>query len=680
MITKKELDSIERFADKLWAKVGLDVEFTRHFLDRINDARNKKDITSAEIQRLFKQSYRRYGKKIASLGQGAQAVIKDMETDINMPFVLQLDRNGELDLVAKTVMRKKDFKTTNQKFTIEEGGAGDYGTKELSYKYRKDTPNQSINGKTMKREKFIPKQVIDEDVPAFMGALAQAAKDGKKEFEFGGKTFKVKLKKDVVDKITKNMKESEDLDDLFIDGIISDIVEATAADYAKLSDSELKDLLDIFSNVGRSSAKPIVNTIKKEIKRRSIKDDVNESTELEEADNRLVAHSPAAAARLIKKLKNKFSGYKWDSMVKGDEIIYPNEPHIIRFIKKQPEVANMKEEVELEEAKGVSTWYPKEFYNKNKNKYLVHFTAGREDSKVFDRSRSGLNSAYKYMEKQKDYAVLIFIDKSGKPEVLERGSKTQVAESTELEEAKAPFASLEKDWLRAKGIDTPRAQKTRDRLIKKYNLRPLISNVRPGAIKLGPLNDLKAKTGNHTIAGLDTDGELIFVSNNPVRIHYPSHSKKRPEGEELITDSVSLETLRLRKVVEVSLGESIEDIDTFISEASIDMTMTPSAIQKAHKKYVIERKGVPTYEIYHKSYSDAVQSAKSYAKGSGYEVDEDDWHDQISTGPRKPSKDKMNRFSIMLNKNGKPQKKRLQIQVTNIGTSGRPFELNAYIA
>lgn len=543
----------------------------------------------------------------------------------------------------------------------------EFGTKELYYKYKKDTPGQTINGKTMKREKFIPKQVIDEDVPAFMGALAQAAKDGKKEFEFGGKTFKVKLKKDVVDKITKNMKESEDLDDLFIDGIISDIVEATAADYAKLSDSELKDLLGIFSNVGRSSAKPIVNAIKKEIKRRSIKDDVNESTELEEAvkwwtvtitrnvgmtkkgtnvevkasnsaeaikkglkqmkfanpklvpsnavdaklsknqmstvesteleeaNNRLVAHSPAAAARLIKKLMNKFSGYKWDSRVKGDEIIYPNEPHIIRFIKKQPEVANMKEEVELEEAK-------------------------------------------------------------------------------------APFASLEKDWLRAKGVDTPRAQKTRDRLIKKYNLRPLISNVRPGAIKLGPLNDLKAKTGNHTIAGLDADGELIFVSNNPVRIHYPSHSKKRPEGEELITDSVSLETLRLRKVVEVSLGESIEDIDTFISEASIDMTMTPSAIQKAHKKYVIERKGVPTYEIYHKSYSDAVQSAKSYAKGSGYEVDEDDWHDQISTGPRKPSKDKMNRFSIMLNKNGKPQKKRLQIQVTNIGTSGRPFELNAYIA
>ena len=121
MITKKNLDAIEKFADKLWAKVGLDVEFTRHFLDRVNDARNKKQITGGEIQRLFRQSYKRHGKKIANLGKGAEAVIKDMETDINMPFVLQLDKNGELDLVAKTVMRKKDFKTSNKTFAVEDG-------------------------------------------------------------------------------------------------------------------------------------------------------------------------------------------------------------------------------------------------------------------------------------------------------------------------------------------------------------------------------------------------------------------------------------------------------------------------------------------------------------------------------------------------------------------------------
>jgi hypothetical protein len=52
-ITKADLDQIEKYADKLFAKVGIDVEFTRHFLDRVNDERNKKQITSAELTRLF---------------------------------------------------------------------------------------------------------------------------------------------------------------------------------------------------------------------------------------------------------------------------------------------------------------------------------------------------------------------------------------------------------------------------------------------------------------------------------------------------------------------------------------------------------------------------------------------------------------------------------------------------
>ena len=120
MITKTQLDAVERFADKLWAKVGLDIEFTRHFLDRLNDSRNKKDITPAELTRLFRQSYKKHGKKIGALGTDAQAILKDMETDINMPFVIQLDKKGELDLVAKTVMRKKGFTSSNQQFTIED--------------------------------------------------------------------------------------------------------------------------------------------------------------------------------------------------------------------------------------------------------------------------------------------------------------------------------------------------------------------------------------------------------------------------------------------------------------------------------------------------------------------------------------------------------------------------------
>ena len=87
-ISQRDLDGIEKFADRLFAKVNIDVEFTRHFLDRVNDERNKKQITTAELTRLFKQTYNKHGKKIPQLGPDAEAVLKDMQTDINMPFVL----------------------------------------------------------------------------------------------------------------------------------------------------------------------------------------------------------------------------------------------------------------------------------------------------------------------------------------------------------------------------------------------------------------------------------------------------------------------------------------------------------------------------------------------------------------------------------------------------------------
>ena len=118
-VKKSDLDQIERYADRVFAAVGIDVEFTRHFLDRVNDARNIKQITPSELTRLFKQSFKKYGKKISKLGDDAQAVINDMKTNINMPFVLNKTRGGELELVAKTVMRKKNFSTSNTKLSFE---------------------------------------------------------------------------------------------------------------------------------------------------------------------------------------------------------------------------------------------------------------------------------------------------------------------------------------------------------------------------------------------------------------------------------------------------------------------------------------------------------------------------------------------------------------------------------
>ena len=156
-VTQSDLRQIEKYADRIFAKVGIDVEFTRHFVDRVNDERNRKQISPAELVRLFNKTYQKHGKTIARLGPDAQAVINDMQTNINMPFVLKLDRNGMLELIAKTIMRKKDFKTPNKKLTVEK-----YVPKKLYDRVTLPPPKLDLTYET-KRVKTISSRRTQED-------------------------------------------------------------------------------------------------------------------------------------------------------------------------------------------------------------------------------------------------------------------------------------------------------------------------------------------------------------------------------------------------------------------------------------------------------------------------------------------------------------------------------------
>jgi hypothetical protein len=116
-VTQPELNQVERFADALWAKLGIDVTFTRHFMDRLNDERNGKPISVAELVRLIKKEYEQNGKAIAHTD--SEAVMKDLLTNINLPFVV----NGygrDKELVAKTIMRKPNFKSPDPTYVIKE--------------------------------------------------------------------------------------------------------------------------------------------------------------------------------------------------------------------------------------------------------------------------------------------------------------------------------------------------------------------------------------------------------------------------------------------------------------------------------------------------------------------------------------------------------------------------------
>lgn len=94
---------------------------------------------------------------------------------------------------------------------------------------------------------------------------------------------------------------------------------------------------------------------------------------------------------------------------------------------------------------------------------------------------------------------------------------------------------------------------------------------------------------------------------------------------------------------------------------------------KLFEEFVNESK----YQVYHNSYTSAVDTALEYAERQGYSYDKEETATKIGMGPKKPDDGKTNKFSITLYKDGKEQKKALHVQIYGMGER---FELNAYIA
>ena len=113
-VTQKQLSDLEKFADRLLDKFGIDIEFTRHFADRMNDERNKPAISIAELQRVFKKIAKNKAKNIRQ-NPDIEAVLKDIQADLNLPIVINYDsEKDEYEVVNKTIMRKKNFGTSSK--------------------------------------------------------------------------------------------------------------------------------------------------------------------------------------------------------------------------------------------------------------------------------------------------------------------------------------------------------------------------------------------------------------------------------------------------------------------------------------------------------------------------------------------------------------------------------------
>ena len=112
-IPMADLQKIDKFADKQLNPI--DVVLTdKHFFDRLTDPRNKKEISQAELIGFFKRLGKKKKNFVNFLNLYGQIVAKDNRTNLNIPFMKQANK-----VIAKTIMRKDDFKTSDPEYKFE---------------------------------------------------------------------------------------------------------------------------------------------------------------------------------------------------------------------------------------------------------------------------------------------------------------------------------------------------------------------------------------------------------------------------------------------------------------------------------------------------------------------------------------------------------------------------------
>ena len=213
--SQKDVDDIEKFADRILKKYGIDVEFTRHFVDRLNDPRNNPEIKVTELQRFFKKIQRAKGQNIIK-NPDTEAVLKDMSSNLNLPVVIK-KKGDSFEVVNKTIMRKPDFKTTSKIIRYEEPNpriprkkGQPAGSDKHSDLYTDENPRGTIHGlkfATVKDAKASVKKI--ENSGKKHAHKIQAAVAMEQRAKEMGKTAEAAVYRAYIEKMKKKTKEMQ---------------------------------------------------------------------------------------------------------------------------------------------------------------------------------------------------------------------------------------------------------------------------------------------------------------------------------------------------------------------------------------------------------------------------------------------------------------------------------------
>ena len=113
-LDQEDVEDLDNLADRELNPIDVDLS-GNHFFDRLNDPRNTPEIDYLELEDFFTKLGDNREEFINFLNKYKSVVATDNETNINIPFMKMANK-----AIAKTIMRKRNFKTPNVKVELEE--------------------------------------------------------------------------------------------------------------------------------------------------------------------------------------------------------------------------------------------------------------------------------------------------------------------------------------------------------------------------------------------------------------------------------------------------------------------------------------------------------------------------------------------------------------------------------
>ena len=180
------------------------------------------------------------------------------------------------------------------------------------------------------------------------------------------------------------------------------------------------------------------------------------------------------------------------------------------------------------------------------------------------------------------------------------------------------------------------------------------------------------------VARLSMPGFLQMINNAGVMLSYDG-LKSLFDGNPSLKNVISKFN---KDSITFSAGDSNDDSSGY--EEPTGDTPPDERVANMAKKALATRESIgeakDQYKLYHDTYSGAVQHALGYTlEKTGYSVDQDEFFNKVSSGPRKPSSGKTNSFSLQLvdASTGKPVNRMLHMQIYNM--DDKKYELNMYV-